>query len=201
MSEGEEYFDDVNAFEPATGRGELGEHLDGSYLRVEGDLILEGEQLCLVNEGKEVGARAVLVCTLAGLVPRPRGPVFFLGAMSGVVLLDGCIVVGACGELPVVQHGGRVCGLVLGVSEDGAGGVTANGALEPDMERHIKEVLLELECVVVVRRPVNLQLLISRQMEQSDDFRDGGHRDDAGGDGVSAGAEARESGSFCAKED
>ena len=46
---------------------------------------------------------------------------------------------------------------------------------------------------------VNLQLLVGGQLEQSDDFRDGGHRDDAGGDGGSAGAEARENGSFRAK--
>ena len=133
------------------------------------------------------------------MVPRSRGPVLFLGATCGVVLLDGCVVVGARGELPVVRQGCRVRGLVLGVGEDGARGVTAVGALERDLERHVQEVLLELEHVVVVRRPVNLRLLIGGRLEQSDDFRDGGHRDDADGDGVSAGAEAQERGSCRAK--
>ena len=73
--------------------------------------------------------------------------------------------------------------------------VTAVGALKRDLERHVKEVLLEFERVIVVRRPVDLRLLVGGQLEQTDDFRNGGHRDDPGGDGVSAGAEARERGS------
>ena len=73
--------------------------------------------------------------------------------------------------------------------------VTAVGALERDLERHVQEVLLEFERMVVVRRPVDLRLLVGGRLEQTDDFRDGGHRDDGGGDGVSAGAEARERGS------
>ena len=165
MSKGEEEVDDVDAFEPAADCGEMGEHLDGSHLCVGVDLILEGAKPCLVDEGKEVGARAALNGTLLGLVPRPRGPVFFLGATSGVVFLDGCVVVGARGELPVVRHGCCVCGLVLGVGEDGAGGVTTVGALKRDLERHIQEVLLEFERMIVVRRPVNLRLLVSGRLE------------------------------------
>ena len=129
---------------------------------------------------------------LAGLVPRSRGSVFFLGATSRVVLLDGCVIVGARGELTVIRHGRCVRGLVLGVGEDGAGGVTTVGALERDLERHVQEVLLEFERVVVVQRPVDLRLLVGGRLEQADDFRDGGHRDDARRDGVSARAEERE---------
>ena len=70
MGEGEEEVNDVDALEPATGRGDLGEHLDGGHLRVEGDIILEGAEPCLVDEGEEIGARAALDCALAGLVPR-----------------------------------------------------------------------------------------------------------------------------------
>ena len=71
VSEGEEEVNDVDAFEPAAGRGELGEHFDGSHLCVEGDLILEGVKPCLVDEGEEVGAHAALNDALASLVPRP----------------------------------------------------------------------------------------------------------------------------------
>ena len=122
MGEGEEEVDDVDALEPATGSGELGEHLDGGHLSVEGDLIIEGEKPCLVGEGEEIGARAALDCALTGLVPRSSGSFLLLGATSGVVVQDGRVIVGACGELTVIGDGRRIHGFILGVGEDSDGG-------------------------------------------------------------------------------
>ena len=129
------------------------------------------------------------------MVPRSSGPVLFLGAASGVVVQDVRVVVGACGELTVVGDGRRVRGLILGVGEDSTRGVTTVGALERDLEGHVEEIFLEDQIVIVVRRTVNLRLLVGGRLEQTDDLSDGGHRYDAGGDGVSAGAGARERGS------
>ena len=42
-------------------------------------------------------------------------------------------------------------------------------------------------------------MIVGGRLEQTDDFRDGGHRDDAGSDGVSAGAGERERESFRAE--
>ena len=136
--------------------GGLGEHLDGGHLRVEGDIILEGAKPCLVDEGEEIGARAALDCAPAGLVPRSSGLVLFLGTTSGVVVQDGRVVVGACGELMVVGDGRRVHGFILGVGEDSAGGVTFVGAFECDLESHVEDIFLESQRVIVVRQTVNL---------------------------------------------
>ena len=54
--------------------------------------------------------------------------------------------------------------------------------------------------MIVVRRTIDLRLFVGGRLEQTDDFRDGGHGDDAGGDGVSAGAGARDRGSCRAEE-
>ena len=156
VGEGKEEVDDVDALEPTTGCGELGEHLDRGHLRVEGDLVLEGAEPCLVDEGEEIGARAALNGALAGLVPRSSGPVLFLGATIGVVVQDGRVIVGACSELTVVGDGRRVCGFILGVGEDSAGGVTTVGALERDLKSHVEEIFLEDQRVILVRRTVDL---------------------------------------------
>ena len=137
-----------------TGCGELSEHLDGGHLRVEGDLILEGVEP--VDEGEEIGARAALDGALAGLVPRSSGPVLFLGATRGVVVQDGRVVVSARGKLTVVGDGRRVRGIILGVGEDSAGGVTAAGAFERDLESHVEEIFLESQRVILVWRIVDL---------------------------------------------
>ena len=52
MGEEKEEVNDVDALKSATGCGELGKHLNGGHLRVEGDLILEGAEPCLVDEGE-----------------------------------------------------------------------------------------------------------------------------------------------------
>ena len=156
MGEGKEKVDVVDALEPATGCGELGEHLDGGHLCLEGDLILEEAEPCIVDEDKEIGARAALDGTLSGLVPRSSGIVLFLGATSGVVVQDVRAVVGARGELTVVGDGCRVFGLILGVGEDSAGGVTTVGALERDLEGRVEEIFLEDQSVIVVRQTVDL---------------------------------------------
>ena len=78
MGEGKEEVKNVDALEPTTGCGELGEHLDRGHLRVEGDLVLEGAEPCLVDEGEEIGARTALDDALSGLVPRSSVPVLFL---------------------------------------------------------------------------------------------------------------------------
>ena len=129
---------------------------DGGHLRVEGDISLEGEKPCLVDEGEEIGARAALDCAFAGLVLRSSGPVLFLGATSGVVVQDGRVVVGACDELTFVGDGRLVCGFILGVREDSAGGVTAVGAFKRDFESHVEEIFLESQSVIVVWRTVDL---------------------------------------------
>ena len=113
VGEEEDEVDNVDALETATGRGDLGDHLDGGHLCVEDDLILEGSKPCLVGEGEEVVTRAALDGALAGLVPRPHRLGFFIGSKSGVVDQDGCVVVGVCGELSAVQHGRRARGLIL----------------------------------------------------------------------------------------
>ena len=156
VGEGKEEVDNVDALEPATGCGELSKPLDGGPLCVEGDLILEGSEPYLVDEGEEIGAHAAFDGALAGLVPRSSGPVLFLGATSRVVVQYGRVVVGACSELTVVGDGRRVRGLILGVGEDSAGGVTTVGAFERDLESHVEEIFLEHQSVVVVRRTVDL---------------------------------------------
>ena len=100
-----------------------------------------------------------------------------------------------CGELTFVGDCRRICGFILGVGEDSAGGVTTVGAFERDLESHVEDIFLEDQRVIVVRQTVELWLLVGGRLEQTDDFRDGGHRDNSGGDGVSAGAGARERGS------
>ena len=65
--------------------------------------------------------------------------------------------------------------------------VAAVGTFGRDLEGHVKQIFLEDQSVIVVRRNVDLRLFVGGQLEQTDNFRDGGHGDDAGGDGVSAG--------------
>ena len=76
--------------------------------------------------------------------------------MSGVVVQDGRVVLGTCGELTVLGDSRRVHGFILGVGEDIAGGVTAVSAFERDLESHVEEIFLESQRVIVVRRTVDL---------------------------------------------
>ena len=124
----------------------------------------------------------------AGLVPSPCGPVLLFGAADGVISFDGCVVVGAYGELLVVRKGRPVCGFVCGIGEDGTGGVASVGALERDLENHIEEALLPGKCGVVGRRAVDFCLFVGRPFEKLDDFLGGGHGNDAGGNVVGTGA-------------
>ena len=99
---------------------------------------LRGRSHVLSTRARRYAHAPLSIGALAGFVPRSSGPVLFLGATSGVVVQDGRIVVGACGELAVVGDGRRVRCFILGVVEDSAGGFTAVGAFERDLEVHVE---------------------------------------------------------------
>ena len=58
--------------------------------------------------------------------------------------------------MAVIEDGCRVCSLVLGVQEDSAGGVSAVGTFERDLEGHVKQIFIEDQSVIVVRRTADL---------------------------------------------
>ena len=75
-------------------------------------------------------------------------------------------------------------------------GINSKGKVSIGLHQNF---LLENQSVVV-QRTVDLRLFVSVRLEETDNFRDGGHGDDAGSYGVRAGAGAQESGSCGAVE-
>ena len=103
-----------------------------------------------VDKPEEVVDGTALDGALVRLVPCACRPILFLGTARGVVFLEVEVVVRACRNLAVV---GRICrnsDPVAGTLVDGAGGVAGIGAFKIDLEAYVKEVLLELNGMVVV---------------------------------------------------
>ena len=70
--------------------------------------------------------------------------------------------------------------MLAGVLENGAVGVAGAGAFECDLDADVEEVLLERDDMVVFGSACDFCLIVAQLREESGDFNDGSHGDDAG---------------------
>ena len=128
--------------------------------------------------------------SFARLVPCAHRPVLFLVTVSGVVGLEVGVVVCARRNLAVVRRTHQYGNLVLGVLEDGAGGVAGGvagaGAFKCDLKADVEEVLLESDDMVVVWSAQAFCSIVARLCEEAGDLDNGSHGDDAGIEGEGA---------------
>ena len=133
MYKGDKEVVNVDLLEVPACETELGEDLDRGDAGKKLVRFLHRADPFLFDKTNDVAVCPVLDGALAGLVPRPGRPIFFLGAAKRIV--DGDAVVGIIlrHEIPVVQCSGYVDALVARVLKDGAGRVAGVCPLERNL--------------------------------------------------------------------
>ena len=98
----------------------MGGELDGGDAGTKHILVLQQADPHLIGDTNDVVVRPVLSGVLAGMVPHPSRPIFFLGVENRIVNYDDVVVTFSHRELPVVRRYGHIDAPVVRVLEDGA---------------------------------------------------------------------------------